>query len=91
LPRNVAGNVIGRQVLASGTSVGANYREANRSVSKADFKNKIAICEKEASETQYWLEVLVEAKVISSDKTELIYKECRELVSIFTVIGKKLR
>jgi len=54
--------VIKNQITKSGTSIGANFREANCSRSKADFRNKIRICESEASETQYWLEVIVDAK-----------------------------
>ena len=60
LPNTPEGKVIRNQITKSGTSVGANYREANRSRSRADFKYKIKICESEASETQYWLEVIVE-------------------------------
>ena len=60
LPNTPEAWVIRNQITKCGTSVGANYREANRSRSKADFKNKISICESEASETQYWLEVIVE-------------------------------
>ena len=60
LPDTTEGRVIKRQITKSGTSIGANYREANRARSKADFKNKIRICEGEASETQYWLEMVGE-------------------------------
>jgi len=89
LPNSPEGREIRRQITRSGTSVGANYREANRSRSKADFKNKIAICESEASETQYWLEVIVDTKWLSWDKTKNEYDECSELLAIFTSIGKK--
>jgi four helix bundle protein len=51
--------VIKNQITKSGTSIGANYREANRARSKADFRNKIKICESEASETVYWLELIL--------------------------------
>ena len=81
--------VIRSQVTKSGTSVGANYREANRSRSRADFKNKIKICESEASETQYWLEVIVDAGWLTWDKVKPEYEECSELLAIFTSIGKK--
>ena len=60
LPDTTEGRVVRRQITKSGTSLGANYREANRARSKADFKNKIRICEGETSETQYWLEVVDE-------------------------------
>ena len=59
LPNTPEGRATRTQMTKAGTSVGANYREANRARSKADFRNKIAICESEASETQYWLEVIV--------------------------------
>ena len=60
LPNTPEAKVVRNQLTKCGTSIGANYREANRSRSKADFRNKITICETEASETQYWLEVIVE-------------------------------
>jgi four helix bundle protein len=60
LPDTPEARVIRNQITKSGTSIGANYREANRARSKADFKNKIKICESEASETQYWLEMISE-------------------------------
>lgn len=81
--------VIRNQITKSGTSVGANYREANRSRSRADFKNKIKICESEASETQYWLEVIVDAGWLAWEKVKPLYEECSELLAIFTSIGKK--
>ena len=89
LPNTPEARVIRNQITKCGTSVGANYREANRSRSKADFKNKIAICETEASETQYWLEVIVEVQWKSSDQIQSEYEECSELLVIFTSIGKK--
>jgi four helix bundle protein len=55
---------------------GANYREANRSRSKADFKSKIRICESEASETQYWLEVIVEAAMLTWEQVKTEHEEC---------------
>ena len=90
LPKVPEGEVIRNQVTKSGTSVGANYREANRSRSNADFKNRIKICESEASETQYWLEVVVEAGMLSWEHVKLDYEECSELLAIFTSISSKL-
>jgi len=80
--------VVRNQITKAGTSIGANYREANRAISRADFKNKIKISESEASETQYWLEVIVEAKWLSWEKVKPEYDECSELLAIFTSIGK---
>jgi len=62
IPLSQESKVIKNQLTKSGTSMGANYREANRSRSKADFKSKIRICESEVSETQYWLEIIVKAE-----------------------------
>jgi four helix bundle protein len=89
LPNTPEGRVIRTQITKSGTSIGANYREANRSRSKADFKNRIKICESEASETQYWLEVIVNLNWLSWPKVKCDYEECGELLAIFTSIGKK--
>ena len=88
LPNTPEGIAIRNQITKSGTSVGANYREANRARSKAEFKNRIKICESEASETQYWLEVIVEAKWLSLKKVEQEYDECSELLAIFASIRK---
>ncbi len=88
LPNTPEAKVIRNQITKSGTSIGANYREANRARSKADFKNKIKICESEASETQYWLEVIVGANWLSWEKVKPEHGECSELLAIFTSIGK---
>ena len=63
LPKSKVTDVVGYQLLKSGTSIGANYREANRAVSRPDFVNKIGIVEKEAAETQYWLELCEKATI----------------------------
>jgi four helix bundle protein len=75
LPNTPEGRAIRNQITKSGTSIGANYREANRARSKADFKNKIKICEAEASETQYWIEVIVDAKWLPWEKVTSEYDE----------------
>jgi four helix bundle protein len=90
LPNKVEGKIIRNQLTKAGTSVGANYREANRARSRADFKSKIKICESEASETGYWLEIVTDMKWIESLELELITNETNELLSIFTSIGKSL-
>ena len=81
LPKNYLGEALGRQLLKSGTSVGANYREANRAESKADFIHKLAIVEKEASETLYWLELMLEAGIGAN-------QEAKELLPIFIAAGR---
>ena len=83
------GKVIKNQITKSGTSIGANYREANRSRSKADFCNKISICESEASETGYWLEIIAELNWIDDQKILPIIVEANELLAIFTSVGNK--
>ena len=89
LPNTPEARIIRSQMTKSGTSVGANYREANRARSKADFKNKIKICESEASETQYWLEIIVKVKWLSWAKVKWEYEECGELLGIFTSTANK--
>jgi len=83
--------VIKNQLTKCGTSVGANYREANRSRSKNEFKSRIKICESEASETQYWLELIVKAELIIWDDVKSEYDEASELLAIFTSISKGLK
>lgn len=91
LPNTPEGRVIRNQITKSGTSVGANYRKANRARSKADFRSRIKICESEASETQYWLEILNELKWLPNKEIEFEFKECSELLAIFTSIGGKVK
>ena len=68
--------------------IGANYREANRAESRKDFIHKIALVEKEAAETQYWLELCVEANIGNSEERQELLQESGELLAIFTSIGK---
>ena len=89
LPKTSEGQVIRNQITKSGTSIGANYREANRARSRAEFRNKIKICESEASETQYWLELISDLGWLPQEEIEPIFKECSELLALFTSIGKK--
>ena len=90
LPDTPEGKVIKYQLTKSGTSVGANYREANRARSKADFRNKIKICEGEASECQYWLEIIIKMAWIKPEEMKQEYEESGELLAIFTSIGYNL-
>ena len=84
LPKNYLGEALGRQLLKSGTSIGANYREANRAESKADFIHKLAIVEKEASESLYWLELLLEAGIGANQEAIRLMQEAKELLAIFS-------
>jgi len=88
LPKTEEGRVIKNQITKSGTSIGANYREANRSRSKADFLNKIKICESEASETSYWLEIIDELGWINSEVIQATLKESNELMQFLLQSAK---
>ena len=90
LPKTPESLIIKNQLTKSGTSVGANYREANRSRSKKDFKNKIKISESEASETKYWLEIVEALKWVEKNKIKTILQESKELLALFTSIANKL-
>jgi four helix bundle protein len=90
LPDTPEGRVIRNQITKCGSSIGANYREANRARSRADFRNRIAICESEASETKYWLEIIAEAKWRAQEELKADSDECCELLAIFTSIGQKV-
>ena len=90
LPNSVEGKIIRNQMTKSGTSVGANYREATRARSRADFKNKIKICESEANEICYWLEIVRDMKWTELQSVESSLNESNELLAIFTSIGKNL-
>jgi four helix bundle protein len=88
LPRGKASDVIGYQLLKSGSSIGANYREANRAQSHDDFIHKVGICDKEAAETEYWLELALEANLTTSTSSEELLREVRELLAIFVASGR---
>jgi four helix bundle protein len=88
LPNTPEARVVRTQITKAGSSVGANYREANRARSKADFRNKIKICEGEANETQFWLEVITEVGWLASEEVKSDYEESGELLALFTSIGK---
>jgi four helix bundle protein len=83
--------IIGKQLLRSGTSVGANYREAYRARSNSEFISKIGIVIQELDETDYWLELLRDAKINGSSELQLLLSETDELLAIFTSIIKKVR
>jgi len=91
LPRTREADILGRQLLRSATSIGANYREANRGVSRADFANKIGTVQKEAAETEYWIDLLIESGIRNDDNARDLLKESSELLAIFSATGKKLK
>jgi four helix bundle protein len=91
LPKTTEAQVLSKQALRSGTSIGANYREAHRERSKPEFIAKCGDCLREAEETGYWLELLVDAGVISADKIGPLRQETTELIAIFVTIIKRAK
>jgi len=89
LPKTTEAQVLGRQLLRSGTSVGANHREAYRGRSRAEFIAKCGDCLREIEETAYWLELLVAADIASFDDLSSLRQECDELTAIFVSIIKQ--
>lgn len=86
-PKNVVTIPIIDQLIRAGTSIGANYCEANGASSKKDFKNKIFICKKEAKETKYWLKLLPKGATEVKDICERLWQEAQELTLIFSKIA----
>jgi four helix bundle protein len=91
LPKETVAQVLGKQALRSGTSAGANHREASRTRSKAEFISKVGDCLKEADETAYWLELLADEEIVSRKRLESLLQETNELISILVTISKKAR
>ena len=91
LPRSTVAQVLGKQVLRSGTSVGANYREAMRGRSKDEFIAKMGDCLKELDETIYWLELLIESGTLSKERLSDLLLETKELAAIFVTIIKNTK
>ncbi|MCI0388314.1 MAG: four helix bundle protein [Acidobacteria bacterium] len=91
LPKNQASEIIGKQLLRSATSVGANYRAACRGKSPADVINKLAIVEEEADETLYWMELLIESEIISEVKLSGLMSETNEIVAMTVASIRTLR
>ncbi len=89
LPKDSVNYCLGDQVARSGTSVGANYREANESQTKKEFFFKIGISRKEAKETVYWLNLIIEANQNLNNRIQPLLKEAEELVKIFASISLK--
>jgi len=90
-PRNDEAIILKKQLIRSATSVGANYREANRAKSKSDFKYKIRLCEGEASETNYWMNIISQMNWVNDKDIQGNSKEGREILAIFTKINQSLR
>ena len=91
LPERGAAQVLGKQILRSGTSVGAQYREACRAKSNADFVSKLEGSLQELDETLYWLELLGESRVIEASRLESLHKEAEELIAMFVTMVKRVK
>ena len=89
LPKTAEAQLLGKQVLRSGTSVGANYREAYRGRSKAEFVAKCGDSLRELEETAYWLELFVDGKIVPPESLSALRQECDELIAIFVTILKR--
>jgi len=91
LPKSAEAQVMGRQLLRSGTSAGAQYREARRAKSDADLVNKIEGALQELDETAYWLELLEDTNILPADRLKPLRDEADELIAIFVSIVKKVK
>jgi len=91
LPKSRTADVIGRQLLRSATSIGANYRAACRGKSKADVISKLSIVEEEADESAYWLELLIDSGVVPETRIMELLKETNEIISMTVASIKTLR
>jgi len=91
LPKTTEAQIIGKQLLRSGTSVGAHYREAQRAKSDSDFISKIEGGLQELEETAYWLELLMESGIMTEERLKPLYTETEELTAIFVSMVKKIK
>lgn len=91
LPKSTEAQVMGKQLLRSGTSVAANYREANRSRSDAELKAKLGIVEQELDESLLWIELLVESGIVAESRVAELKQECEELLKMIVTSIKTLK
>lgn len=91
LPKTTESQILGKQVLESGTSVGAQFRESQRAKSDADFIHKLQSVLQEADETAFWLELLVRAEIVPAKRLEALRKETDELIAILVTIVTKVK
>ena len=84
-------HILSKQLLRSGTSIGANIKESVFAQSKADFTAKLFIAQKECAETEYWLELLHESKILTNEEFESIYNDCQELIRLIVASTKTLQ
>jgi len=88
LPKNIEGRAIASQLVRCGTSVAANYRAACRARSRPEFVAKMGVVLEEADETQFWLELIIEASLLSAQRAQPLLDEANELVAIFVATRK---
>jgi four helix bundle protein len=88
LPNTISGRVIAKQIMRSGSSVGANYRAACRARSNAEFIDKLGIVLEESDETEFWLELIMEGDLLPNDKVEALKKEAEEITAIMAASRK---
>src|SRR5688572_27395684 len=91
LPSKTSGWAIGKQLCRSGTSVGANYRAACKGRSKAEFIAKLGIAEEEADECQYWMELIIEGKLLGASRVEPLLDEARQITAIIAASKRTAR
>jgi len=91
LPNSHSAQVIGKQVLRSATSIGANYRAACRAKSTADLLHKLSIVEEEADESIYWLELLIESEIVPANKLSSLISDINQIVAMTVSSIKTLR
>ncbi len=90
LPQTEEAKIIGRQLLRSSSSVGANYRAACRARSKAEFHSKLSIVVEEADESLFWMEILIEAKIIDHTQIQQLFTEANEILKVVSSARKTL-
>jgi four helix bundle protein len=91
LPKTTTGRAIGNQLIRSGTSIGANYRAALRARSKAEFISKLGIVIEEADESEFWMELIIESKLLKEELVKDLLHETNELISIFIATSKSTK
>ncbi len=88
MPKGIAEDTIAKQLTKSATSIGANYREASHAKSPNDFAAKLKICEGEAAETLYWLQLIIQSNLMPENMMQAIVQEAKELVAILTTASR---
>jgi len=91
LPESDEARILGEQVLRAGTAVGAHYREAHRHRARPEFQTKIADCLKELDETAYWLELLIDGRIVPAARLASLQDETHQLLAILTTVAKNTR